>query len=166
MSRRISLSNNKITFFDSNGTNKILLQCPPTLTSDYSITLPLTQGGSNQVLQNDGSGNLTWADISEEGQLINYNYKDVTTSTYSILPSDFIIGVNTTGNCTLTLPMISSVGKISYKIIDTGGNASINNIHIVPSGSDTLFDDNRIILSEDYNSVTLLNDSTSKWFVV
>lgn len=43
-----------------NGTNKIILQAPATLAADYTLTLPVDDGTSGQILTTDGSGVLTW----------------------------------------------------------------------------------------------------------
>lgn len=45
----------------ANGTNKITLQAPANLAADYTLTLPVDDGTSNQVLSTDGSGVLSWA---------------------------------------------------------------------------------------------------------
>jgi hypothetical protein len=44
----------------SSDTNAATIQSPDTLTSAYTWLLPIQQGGSGQLLQNDGSGNLSW----------------------------------------------------------------------------------------------------------
>jgi hypothetical protein len=46
----------------SNGTESIILQANSNISSDYTLTLPSTDGNANQVLQTDGSGNLSWMD--------------------------------------------------------------------------------------------------------
>lgn len=43
-----------------NGTNKVILQAPATLSADYTLTLPVDDGTANQILQTDGSGVLSW----------------------------------------------------------------------------------------------------------
>lgn len=42
------------------GTNKISFASPAALSSDYSLTWPLTAGAASQVLTTDGAGHLTW----------------------------------------------------------------------------------------------------------
>lgn len=42
------------------GTNYIALQAPSSLTSNYTLTLPTSDGNAGQQLTTDGSGNLTW----------------------------------------------------------------------------------------------------------
>ena len=49
---------------DSAGTNYVAIQPPASLASNYTLTLPTTDGTANQLLQTDGSGVLTWATIT------------------------------------------------------------------------------------------------------
>jgi hypothetical protein len=44
-----------------NGTNKVIIQAPATLASDYTLTLPIDDGASGQSLTTDGNGVLSWA---------------------------------------------------------------------------------------------------------
>lgn len=43
------------------GTDIITIQAPASIASSYTLTLPVDDGGSNQFLQTDGAGVLTWA---------------------------------------------------------------------------------------------------------
>ena len=42
------------------GTDKITLQAPASIAAPYTLTLPDTDGGANEVLKTDGSGVLSW----------------------------------------------------------------------------------------------------------
>lgn len=60
------------------GTNKITLQAPSSLSGDYTLTLPTTDGGSGEVLTTDGSGNLSWGSnggsvLTTKGDLFTYS---------------------------------------------------------------------------------------------
>lgn len=44
-----------------NGTNKVTIQSTANLAADYTLTLPVDDGTSGQVLSTDGSGVLSWA---------------------------------------------------------------------------------------------------------
>ena len=57
-----------------------------------------------------------------------YNHTSVTSSEYSALITDEIIGVSV--ESTITLPLISEIGKKKYTITDEGGSASTKNITI------------------------------------
>lgn len=50
----------------SAGTNSISVSAPSSVTS-YSLLLPAAQGGASTFLQNNGSGNLSWAAVSGSG---------------------------------------------------------------------------------------------------
>ena len=45
-----------------NGTNRVRLIAPTTMTSDLDLTLPAVDGSASQVLATDGSGNLSFID--------------------------------------------------------------------------------------------------------
>lgn len=53
-----------IRFYDSDNTNYIAIIPPVTgsLTADYTLTLPTTDGTANQLLTTNGSGVLSWTD--------------------------------------------------------------------------------------------------------
>ena len=61
-----SLSSKSIYVWDSDNTNSVQIVAPATasLTGDYVLTLPTTDGASGEVLQTDGSGNLSWVSAS------------------------------------------------------------------------------------------------------
>jgi hypothetical protein len=59
---------NQLTFRQTAaGTNTVSIVAPASVSASYTMTLPTAQGTSNQVLTNDGSGNLSW---SSGGSLI------------------------------------------------------------------------------------------------
>ncbi len=57
-----SVSGKSLYVYDSDSTNSVLIQTPATgvLTSDYTLTLPSTDGDPGQLLSTDGSGGLSW----------------------------------------------------------------------------------------------------------
>ena len=57
----VSISDNAIEFdSDSGNTNKVSLQGPSSLSGNITLTLPNTDGTNGQVMQSDGSGNLSF----------------------------------------------------------------------------------------------------------
>ena len=56
---------NNVELFEnsSNGVNKTTLKAHDNLSADYILTLPTGSGSSNQCLQTDGSGNLSWTSV-------------------------------------------------------------------------------------------------------
>lgn len=92
------------------------------------------------------------------------------TGTVTVLVTDIYIGCNSnSGSVTVTLPLASTVsaGKI-YIIKDEGGFATTNSISIVKSvgSSDTIDGNASEALIVNYESMTLVCDGVSKWFIV
>ena len=96
-----------------------------------------------------GETNLAYMDMP-----ITY----VTSSSYKITPKDYYIGVNYPGAVTITLPTPKKNGK-TYIVKDERGEASkgMNRyITILPSGSDLIDGQNRVILAYDFGSLTFV----------
>lgn len=82
----------------------------------------------------------------------------VTSSTYTIKPQDYYIGINYAGAVTITLPTPKKGGK-TYIVKDELGQASQGPnryITILPSGSDLIDGENRAILAYDFGSLTFV----------
>ncbi len=60
----------------SNSTNFVDIKVPASGLTSYDLTFPVSQGGSGQILQNNGSGILSWASSGSGGSSIT----DVTTN--------------------------------------------------------------------------------------
>ena len=129
-----------------------------------TLTVSGVISGVSTPVVNTDAANKAYVD----GPDTNYPWTNVNSATYTALSTDQYIGVSytITGTCTITLPAIGTVGKINYEIIDTGGNAHNNNITIDTTGGDTIIGNSNIIISEDYNSVTLSNDGNSEWLII
>lgn len=50
-----------LVFYDNADTNSVSIKAPNTGITSYVLTLPTAQGGAGTVLQNNGSGGLSWA---------------------------------------------------------------------------------------------------------
>lgn len=59
--------------YDSDATQYVAIQTPTTgsLTSNYTLTLPVDDGAPDQVLKTDGSGNLSWTTVAGGGDILN-----------------------------------------------------------------------------------------------
>tara|TARA_B100000902_G_scaffold308726_1_gene297959 strand:- start:5911 stop:7161 length:1251 start_codon:yes stop_codon:yes gene_type:complete len=49
---------------DSSSSNWAAIQAPSNIGTNYTLTLPTTDGNSDQILKSDGSGNLSWTTVS------------------------------------------------------------------------------------------------------
>ena len=78
--------------FGDGDTNYALIKAPNALASNYTLTLPADDGTASNVLQTDGSGNLSWAvsglTVTERSAADN--------TTYYVTMSDQTSGAETT----------------------------------------------------------------------
>lgn len=110
------------------------------------------------TLGGGGETNLTYMDVP---------ITSVTTSSYTIKPQDYYIGVNYAGAVTITLPRADREGKI-FVVKDELGEASKGTnryITILPTGSDLIDGRDRAILAFDYGSLTFIWKGNS-WRVI
>ncbi|WP_413568582.1 tail fiber domain-containing protein [Bdellovibrio sp. HCB117] len=57
---------NRVVLKDS-GSNTVTLQAPTAVSTSYVLKFPSAQSGANQLLLNDGAGNLSWTSLSSVG---------------------------------------------------------------------------------------------------
>ncbi len=110
------------------------------------------------TLGGGGETNLTYMDVP---------VTSVTSSSYTIRPQDYYIGVNYAGAVTITLPKADREGKI-FVVKDELGEASKGTnryITILPTGADLIDGRTRAILAFDYGSLTFIWKGNS-WRVV
>ena len=91
----------------------------------------------------------------------------ITASSYTASVSDYRIAIRytDTGSVSVQLPLISQIGQLEYKFKDEEGNAALNNITIVASGSDSIDGDSTAILNRNYMAIGLYNDGVSNWYI-
>lgn len=99
---------------------------------------------------------------------LNIKSRHAQTGTVTGSVSDIYIGCDSSGGAvTVNLPTASSSGAGKKLIIkDEGGNATTNNISIVGNGSDVIDGSGTQSLVVNYESVTLVCDGVSKWFII
>jgi hypothetical protein len=110
------------------------------------------------TLGGGGETNLTYMDVP---------VTSVTSSSYTIRPQDYYIGVNYAGAVTITLPRADREGKV-FVVKDELGEASKGTnryITVLPTGLDLIDGRDRAILAFDYGSLTFIWKSNS-WRVV
>ena len=103
--------------------------------------------------------------ISAEGSQF-VNVTTISAATYDLLVTDYILNVAYTGTgevTSLTLPTAQVEAGRIIKIVDTGGNASTNNITIDTEGSETINGEATYVIDVDYGVVELYCDGTN-WF--
>ena len=98
------------------------------------------------------------------GLTLNRRYTDVSI-TASV--TDYYIGVGTDSNpVALTLPDASLMGNgQTYVVKDEVGEAHTNNITIIAHGSQTIDNQNSIVLESPYASIQLYCNGSDKYFI-
>jgi len=120
------------------GTNFAKIQAPATLAGDYTLTLPVDDGTSGQVLSTDGSGVLSWADVAAgtnatTNLLDNGGFEIWQRGTSFSAPAStaytadrWKVSTTEAANVTVTkeTTTIDGVGLASMKVVNTSTGAS------------------------------------------
>jgi hypothetical protein len=104
---------------DSAGGEYVALQAPATVSSNITFTLPGADGTADQVLKTNGSGTLSFGDVSggESWQAVK------TTSFTAVAGEGYFIAI------TMTLPASPTIGDF-VTFIDYAGTFDTNNLTI------------------------------------
>jgi hypothetical protein len=103
----------------------------------------VTQPASNNSPRLSGSANFrfgpNWifsaiADVDGPGPVIGSYQTLVTTTPYTVLPTDSFLLMNVGGPAVVNLPLASSRNGVPLTIKDVSGNAGVNNITINAAG--------------------------------
>jgi hypothetical protein len=129
--------------------------------ASYTLTVPTSGGTTGQFPVTDGAGTLS------------FRYPDkavaVQTSTYAATGSETVIPVDGTSAFTVTLPAVASYPYKRF-IITRIDQTLANAVTIARAGSDTFTDYTTgltsLTLMTRGESIELINDGTSVWYVV
>lgn len=102
----------------TNGNNYLELRPSAAMSANYTLTFPASNGAGN--LQNDGSGNLSWA--SAGGTVISQSYNTTTNAGGNV--NITLPGVPTNGNCTCSNKSNTTNREMIYSIVYTGGTSA------------------------------------------
>jgi len=97
----------------------------------------------------------------------NINVTTISTATYDLLVTDYILHVTYTATgavTSLTLPSAQTTSGRTIFIKDAGGNAGTNNITIDTEGSETIDGSATMVMNTDYEAINLYNNGTD-WFI-
>jgi hypothetical protein len=146
---------------DSDNSNYVALHAPTTVASNYTLTLPATTGSANQVIQTDGSGNLSFATVSGGAA-----WQAVVTSTTLTTVSKQGYFINTSSNAiTATLPTSPTLGDF-ISFIDYAGTFDTNNLTIARNGHKIQGDASDLTVATERAGFTLVYvDSTQGWLL-
>jgi len=142
-----------------NGAHYAAIKAPNSLAASYTLTLPSDDGDANQFLQTDGSGNLSWADVSSTITLAADSGSNDTFTTGNTLTFTGGTGIDTTvSDDTITIAVdatiatASSTTTFTNKTFDANGTGnSITNIEVADLASG--------VLDTDLSSVSASDDT-------
>ena len=158
---QINLVNqNEARFEDATGGQYVGIKSPTTVSSSYTLTLPTATGTANQVLQTDGSGNLSFATVSGGAA-----WQPVVTSSLTVTSKQGYF-INTSGGAiTATLPSSPTQGDF-ITFIDYYGTFDTNNLTIARNGKPIQGDASDLTVSIERAGFTLVFvDNTQGWLL-
>lgn len=114
------------------------------------------------------SANNVQTAIEQLSSPLNPSPRIVTASPDAISILDSVIYVNIASSAVVTLPISSGRNNLPLTIIDVSGNASVNNISIVPAGSETInaiyTNGSPLLINSDYGGF-ILKPVTGGWVI-
>jgi len=172
-----------LKFNESTNTYSVAVKAPNTLAASYSLTLPVDDGTTSQLLSTDGNGVLSWADALLVAQNLadlnnvatardNLNVEEKVT--YQSVSSSPVTGainyhysVDTSGGAiTINLPAISglSTGQRIYIKLKTAGN----DLTLTPNATapDTIDGQASYVLDVQHSALTLVVGAGSNWEII
>jgi len=147
---------------DNTGSAYVGLKAPATITSDtaYTLVLPVATGTANQVLQTDGSGNLSFATVSGGAA-----WQAVKTSGFTAVAKQGFFCDTTSSAFTATLPASATIGDF-ITFIDYAGTFDTNNLTIGRNGHKIQGVAEDLTVSVERAGLTLVYvDATQGWLL-
>jgi hypothetical protein len=145
---------------DSDNSNYVALHAPATIASNYTLTLPATTGTANQVIQTDGSGNLSFATVSGGAA-----WQAVKTSNFNVTVKEGYFVDTTSTTITATLPASPVIGDF-VSFVDYAGTFDTNNFTVARNGKPIQGDASDLTVSIERAGFTLVFvDNTQGWLL-
>ena len=145
---------------DTTGTEYVGLKAPGTVSSAYTLTLPTATGTANQVIQTDGSGNLSFATVSGGAA-----WQAVQTSGFTAVAKQGYFCNTTSSAFTVTLPAVATIGDF-ISFIDYAGTFDTNNLTIARNGHKIQGDASDLTVATERAGFTLVYvDATQGWLL-
>ena len=151
----------QLSELDSNGSHKVSIKAPDSVTADVTLVLPDGAGTNGQALTTDGSGNLSWSAVSG---FKTYSSK---TATFTAAVSNHY-SVSTAGGAVVAnLPQISTTTEGESLVIKF--KTGTNTLTIAPYSGNTIEGLNNLIMTDSQSpgqSITLVTDGISAWEII
>lgn len=155
------LTQSELRFQDAAGGQYVGLKSSTTVATSYTLNLPTTSGTANQVLQTDGSGNLSFATVSGGAA-----WQAVTSSATFTAVSKQGYFINTSSNAiTCTLPASPTLGDF-ISFVDYAGTFDTNNFTVARNGNPIQGSATDLTVATERAGFTLVYvDSTQGWLL-
>jgi hypothetical protein len=118
-------------FQDTTGGQYVGLKAAGTVSSSYTLVLPTATGTVDQVIKTDGSGNLSFTDVTG-----GTSWQAVKTTGFTGAAGEGYFCDTTSAAFTATLPAGTLGDEISF--IDYAGTFDTNNLTIAPNGAEKI----------------------------
>jgi hypothetical protein len=162
MSSNINLqTQSEVRFQDTTGGQYIGLRASTTVSTSFTLNLPTTSGTANQVIQTDGSGNLSFATVSGGAQ-----WQAVQSTSFTATAKYGYFIDTTSAAITATLPASPTIGDF-IQFIDYSGTFDTNNLTIGRNGNKIQGDASDLTVSVERAGLTLIytGSSTQGWLL-
>jgi hypothetical protein len=155
------LTQSELRFQDTSGGQYVGLRASTTIATSFTLNLPTTSGTANQVIQTDGSGNLSFATVSGGAA-----WQAVVTSTTLTAVSKQGYFINTSSNAiTATLPASPTLGDF-ISFVDYAGTFDTNNFTVARNGNPIQGSATDLTVATERAGFTLVYvDSTQGWLL-
>jgi len=154
------LTRSEVRFQDAAGGEYVGLRSSTTVATSFTLNLPTTSGTANQVIQTDGSGNLSFATVSGGAA-----WQTVQSTSFSATVKQGYF-VNTSGNAiTCTLPASPTLGDF-ISFIDYNATFDTNNFTVARNGNPIQGSATDLTVATERAGFTLVYvDATQGWLL-
>jgi hypothetical protein len=155
------LTQSEVRFQDTTGGQYVGLRASTTVATSFTLNLPTTSGTANQVIQTDGSGNLSFATISGGAA-----WQAIKTSNFNVTAKEGYFVDTTSTTITATLPASPAIGDF-VQFIDYAGTFDTNNFTVARNGNKIQGDATDLTVSVERAGLTLVytGSSTQGWLL-
>jgi hypothetical protein len=147
-------------FQDTTGGQYVGLKAAGTVASSYTLVLPTATGTANQVIQTDGSGNLSFATVSGGAA-----WQAVKTADFNVTAKEGYFVDTTSTTITATLPSSPTIGDF-VSFIDYAGTFDTNNFTVARNGKPIQGSATDLTVATERAGFTLVFvDNTQGWLL-
>lgn len=147
-------------FQDTTGGQYVGLKAAGTVSSSFTLVLPTATGTANQVIQTDGSGNLSFATVSGGAE-----WQAVQTTNFTAAAGKGYFINTSSAAITMTLPSSPTIGQF-ISVIDYSGTFDTNNLTIARNGKNIQGLGEDLTVNQERAGLTLVfTDNTQGWLL-